>query len=173
MKVLFLLLFIFPNLSLNAQKMDSIAVADFLELWRIGSSQMFIKMDSAYKISSRKNVNEVKISQLQFDSLVLDLTNTFKTKSFEKLSNDEHIKLIRFINTSVKLGKECKSPCQELNSLISQTGYEFKLTCKFKWTYCGGMGFHLIELEADLAGAMRTRFRIIYNAPQKLDSSVR
>lgn len=159
MKKFLLLAILWANINLNAQKMDSISRMKLIDSFRLCSNKMFVRMDSVKTRGNGKNVNSVIVSRKELDSIILRLTDVVKNKVFDDISKEEHIEIIRFLNWFEVKDKD-EQPCKNLIDLIDNSFYYWKLLCKFHWTYSPGMGWHIIELEAELAGKSRTCFEI-------------
>jgi hypothetical protein len=161
MKLSTLIILIFINLNINAQQTDSVKMKYLTDSFRLRSYKMFIKMDSVPSLRNGKNVNELIISQKQFDSIILKLTNIIKNKDFNEISNQNHIEFIRLLNTIDLHDINEKTFIKELIKLLDNSFYDWKLSCLFHWTYSPGVGYHYIELEAELFGKGRTRYKVI------------
>lgn len=160
MKNIILLAILWANISLNTQQMDSISRMKLIDSFRLSNRKMFLRMDSVKTRGNGKNVNSVIVSRKQLDSIILKLTEVVKNKVFDDISNQEHIEIIRFLNWFEIKDKD-ELQIKTLINLLWDSFYEWKLTCKFHWTYSPGMGFHIIELEAELAGKSRTQYKVI------------
>ncbi|MBL7818583.1 MAG: hypothetical protein JNL70_26525 [Saprospiraceae bacterium] len=141
--------------------MDSINQKRLADSFRLIGNTMFIRMDSVPSLRNGKNINELTISQKKFDSIVLKLTDIIINKKFENISDQEHIEIIRVCNSIYFKDYKENSPIRILLKLLEDSLYDWKLLCKYHWTYSPGMGFHFIELEAELDGKCRTRYKMI------------
>lgn len=159
MKIIAFAILILASCNIHAQQMDSVRMKRLADSFRLCSNKMFIRMDSVPSLRNGKNINAVAVSRKQLDSIILKLTEVVKNKRFEDISNQEHIEIIRFLNWFEIKDKD-EPQIKILINLLWDSFYEWKLTCRFHWTYSPGMGFHINELEAELDGKSRTRFEI-------------
>jgi hypothetical protein len=161
MKIATFIMLFFASLNANAQQMDSLGREKNIESLRECSKKMAVPRGSSATVRNGRNIDVLNVSRKQLDSIILKLTDIMKNTKFEDITEQEHVSIIRFYNwVSLTSGYDY-SANKSLLKLIDDSFYEWKLMCKYHWTISPGMGFHFIELEADLAGKMRTRFNVV------------
>ncbi|HRH37140.1 MAG TPA: hypothetical protein PK760_02270 [Flavobacteriales bacterium] len=106
----------------------------------------------------------VHISSAEFDALVEHLSTKLRNVPIEKLTNVEHINLMRSLNTFMfeeKPGERFHAGRYAmLSSLIDSTHYVARLPGLFpEWHPNRGMGFYFVQLDMELYGTPSARGR--------------
>jgi len=118
-----------------------------------------------YDILQKPNLDSsIVVSKQQFDTIVEHCTSLLKNRMTTELNDQDHIKIIRLINT-LRMNQSSSyniNIYSDFMKLVQEKDYEKEISIYYDWTPNRGMGFYFQKLQIELGGTphLYSRYRI-------------
>ena len=126
--------------------------------YKLTTGSNFYNSNKRYDILKKPNMDSmVVVTKQQFDSTIIDCTSLLTTHSNIQLKDEDHIKILRLINTiSMSQETSFKSGIySEFMKLVKEKDYEKDVSIYYDWIPNRGMGFYFQKLQIELGGTPR------------------
>ena len=126
--------------------------------YKLTTGSNFYNSKKRYDILKKPNMDSmVVVTKQQFDSTVTVCTTLLTTHSNIQLKDEDHMKIIRLINT-IGMSKETSFKIgiySEFMKLVKEKDYEKDVSIFYDWIPNRGMGFYFQKLQIELGGTPR------------------
>lgn len=126
--------------------------------YKLTKGSNFYNSKKRYDILKKPNMDSmIVVTKQQFDTIVTDCISLLTTRRNIQLKDEDHIKIIRLINT-VNMSQETSFKngiYSEFMKLVKEKDYEKDVSIYYDWISNRGMGFYFQKLQIELGGTPR------------------